>query len=42
MYDDGANSGNLDCAPTDMSDCWGHRENILGLISTRRSTAGPS
>jgi hypothetical protein len=31
MYDDGANSGNLDCVPTNMSDCWGHRENILGL-----------
>lgn len=30
MYDDGAGSGNLDCAAPGDPGCWGHRENILG------------
>lgn len=28
-YDDGLGGGNLDCTPTNMSGCWGHRHNIL-------------
>jgi hypothetical protein len=29
MYDDGPNSGNLDCTDTDRSGCWGHRHDVL-------------
>ena len=29
MYDDGYNSGNLDCLHRDASGCWGHRKGIL-------------
>jgi hypothetical protein len=29
MYDDGLNSGNLDCTSADRSGCWGHRHDIL-------------
>ncbi len=29
MYDDGYNSGNLDCVRRDASGCWGHRKGIL-------------
>ena len=30
MYDDGMDSGNLDCTRSNTSGCWGHRKNILG------------
>lgn len=29
MYDDGANSPNVDCQSAGASGCWGHRHNIL-------------
>ena len=29
MYDDGFNSGNLDCLKIDGARCWGHRKGIL-------------
>jgi hypothetical protein len=29
MYDDGYNSGNLDCLHRGASGCWGHRKGIL-------------
>ncbi|HXX89713.1 MAG TPA: hypothetical protein VEI83_05770 [Acidimicrobiales bacterium] len=29
MYDDGMNSGNIDCTPSNQSGCWGHRDNVL-------------
>ena len=29
MYDDGLNSGNLDCTAGHTSGCWGHRHDIL-------------
>ena len=29
MYDDGYDSGNLDCIRRDASGCWGHRKGIL-------------
>jgi hypothetical protein len=29
MYDDGPGSGNLDCASTTTSGCWGHRHDVL-------------
>ena len=29
MYDDGANSGNLDCPHVGAPGCWGHRQGIL-------------
>ena len=29
MYDDGFNSGNLDCPRRDAPGCWGHRKGIL-------------
>ncbi len=31
MYDDGLNSGNINCTPSDQSGCWGHRDNVLSL-----------
>ena len=33
MYDDGLNSGNLDCTSTNQTGCWGHRDNILTNFS---------
>ena len=29
MYDDGSNTANVDCTPSNETGCWGHRENIL-------------
>jgi hypothetical protein len=29
MYDDGFNSGNLDCTRRNAPGCWGHRKGIL-------------
>ena len=29
MYDDGADSANVDCTPASQTGCWGHRKNIL-------------
>ncbi len=29
MYDDGFDSGNLDCLHRDAAGCWGHRKGIL-------------
>lgn len=29
MYDDGLGSTNLDCTPTNLSGCWGHRHDVL-------------
>jgi hypothetical protein len=40
MYDDGLNSGNIDCTNTNQSGCWGHRENILSLTSYQRQYGG--
>jgi hypothetical protein len=31
MYDDGPNSGNIDCTAPGQPGCWGHRDNILSL-----------
>jgi hypothetical protein len=31
MYDDGPNSGNIDCTAPGQPGCWGHRVNILSL-----------
>jgi len=38
MYDDGINSGNLDCPQAGAPGCWGHRHGILyafGTVGTR-------
>lgn len=29
MYDDGPGGTNIDCTPSDMTGCWGHRHDIL-------------
>jgi hypothetical protein len=34
MYDDGYGGTNLDCTSPSDSDCWGHRDNILGSVTT--------
>ncbi|MDA8279546.1 MAG: hypothetical protein M0Z63_03855 [Actinomycetota bacterium] len=34
MYEDGANSGNLDCPHAGASGCWGHRHGILDVFGT--------
>lgn len=39
MYDDGPGGINLGCQPDDMSDCWGHRDNVLRNYSV---CVGPS
>jgi hypothetical protein len=40
MYDDGLNSGNIDCTSTNQSGCWGHRENILSLSNYQQQYGG--
>jgi hypothetical protein len=40
MYDDGLNSGNIDCTTTNQSGCWGHRENILSLSDYQHQYGG--
>jgi len=42
MYDDGPGGFNGDCTPTNMSGCWGHRDNILGLYSQDLASGGCS
>ena len=40
MYDDGLGGTNLDCTPSQLSGCWGHRNNILGnWVTTGSQTA---
>ncbi len=34
MYNDGYGGTNLDCTSPGAMDCWGHRDNILGLWTT--------
>ncbi len=34
MYDDGYDSGNLDCLHRDSSGCWGHRKGLLDNFGT--------
>lgn len=41
MYDDGLNSANEDCTSSNMSGCWGHRDNIL-LNTTSGSNQAPA
>ncbi len=33
MYDDGEGSANIDCTATNTSGCWGHRDNVLLVMS---------
>lgn len=33
VYDDGEGSANIDCTATDTSGCWGHRDNVLMIMS---------
>ena len=40
MYDDGLDSGNVDCTTSDKSGCWGHRDNILGLSTYQQLYGG--
>jgi len=40
MYDDGANSPNVNCRPGDTSGCWGHRDNILASFSCSPCVVG--
>jgi hypothetical protein len=43
MYDDGLDSGNLQCTPADPGACWSHRDNILGSWqSTPNGAATPA
>ena len=37
MYDDGYGGTNLDCTSPGDSGCWGHRDNILGSVTTSGS-----
>ena len=34
MYDDGYGGTNLECTSPSDSECWGHRDNILGSVTT--------
>ncbi len=35
MYDDGADTANIDCTASNQTGCWGHRENILIRLPCR-------
>jgi hypothetical protein len=37
MYNDGPGSPNVECTPTNVTGCWGHRLNILGHYGPRPS-----
>jgi ribosomal protein L24E len=40
MYDDGINSGNVDCTPSNQAGCWAHRKNVLGLADYQATYGG--
>lgn len=40
MYDDGEGSNNVDCTPSNTSGCWGHRDNVLMVMSCRPCLGG--
>ncbi len=40
MYDDGLNSGNIDCTAANQTGCWGHRDNILSLTNYQHQFGG--
>lgn len=40
MYDDGSNTANIDCTPSNETGCWGHRENILLRLSCTECVMG--
>jgi hypothetical protein len=40
MYDDGMNSGNIDCTPSNQSGCWGHRDNVLMSLQCQPCVMG--
>jgi len=42
MYDDGPGSDNGDCTKTNKVGCWGHRDDILSIYSTRSLCGGAS
>jgi len=40
MYEDGRGSSNVDCTPTTLKQCWGHRDNILDAFSEAGECSG--
>ena len=40
MYDDGVNSGNIDCTAAGQPGCWGHRQNILSMTDDQQLYGG--
>ena len=40
LYDDGLGSSNLECTVANLSGCWGHRDNELGLSGYQASYGG--
>jgi len=40
MYEDGRGSSNVDCTPTTLKQCWGHRDNILEAFSAAAACSG--
>ncbi len=40
MYDDGLDSPNIDCTPSDLSGCWGHRHNLLAPLACNQCVMG--
>jgi hypothetical protein len=40
MYEDGRGSSNVDCTPTTLKQCWGHRDNILDAFSAAAACSG--
>jgi hypothetical protein len=40
MYEDGPGSSNVDCTPTTLKQCWGHRDNILDAFSAAAACSG--
>jgi hypothetical protein len=40
MYDDGPGSANVECTPSNQSGCWGHRDNVLLVLSCNTCVMG--
>jgi hypothetical protein len=40
MYDDGLDSPNIDCSPSALSGCWGHRHNLLAPLACDQCVMG--
>jgi hypothetical protein len=40
LYDDGLGSPNIDCSPSSLAGCWGHRRNLLAPLTCNQCVMG--